>query len=73
MPAVAADYLNLMKKEQDIPTLVARPSLTLAEVQVLKLVLERDTTARDAHGGLRGLLSLSADEYATLITLLNRI
>lgn len=47
--------------------------LTPLEQTALCSVLERETTSRPTHDGLRGLLSLSHDHAEALLGLLRRI
>lgn len=50
-----------------------RLELTLEEAEVLRKVRERDRTAAIVHGGLKSLLTLSDDDYSTLMSILNRL
>ncbi len=47
--------------------------LTNEERRVLKVLLDRDRTARQVHGGLKSLLTLSDDDVRTLLTFLERV
>ena len=46
---------------------------TEAERDALRAVLVRETTAKVAHGGLRGLLGLNHDEAEALVSFLKRV
>lgn len=43
------------------------------EREVLKRVLDRERTSREAHGGLRGVLSLTSADADVLLAFLRRI
>jgi hypothetical protein len=48
-------------------------SLSTEEHDALWQLLDRDRTAKESHGGLRGLLSLKENDYEALMALLNRV
>jgi len=61
--------------DEDCVTVDGEPriDITPEERTVLKKVLERETTAKVAHGGLKGLLSLNDSDTGILLGFLKRI
>jgi len=47
--------------------------LTDAEKATLRVLLDRDRTSKQVHGGLRSILNLSESEAETLLNFLRRI
>jgi hypothetical protein len=58
-----------------VQEVVAAMAITLsdAERDVLRVVLDRDRTSKLVHGGLKSLLTLTDDQATTLLGLLNRV